>query len=664
MLLNWLDSRRIAIMRYKLAFVIHRKKIYSTIFLFFLVFSFIWLFLYLLTSTSNAESISSQVSGKILIQVEQHGEAWYVNPDDKKRYYMGRPEDAFNLMRTFGLGITNENLNKIEVAEANFDGVDSDYDGVPDRIEDAFGTDKYSSDTDGDGFSDKEEILSGYNPLMPGIKVIEEDFSSRFLGKIFLQVEAHGEAWYIYPEDGKRYFLASPTDAFEIMRSLGLGITDEDLEKIEIGSTSSLGSDVQDSAYCPMFRCDYRLSGKSLYSGPQKEVEIKWSYGVAERVINLQPSIGRDGTIYWGTWGNVDPELIDDLGNVEVSSDEAKDRARGKFYANDPEDGKNKWVYDPGPLEGHYLGTVETTPAIADDGTLYYGRGDGILYAIYPNGSIKWTYKTLENTNGRGQIISSPIIGPDGTIYFGTQAYLQLLGFGYNIFYAIKDEGSPQLKWRYPQEGKLDSYVTSMASIGDDGTVYFSAGKKFYALNSSDGDLKWKYKGKSTMGSAAIGSDNTLYIHSYNMTKEKSEIYALNPDGSTKWIYYVDFQTTTIPVVANNGVLYFTAGNQRASNSGLSIDESIKEGKLYAINDCGQGCVETKWTFTLSGSAGSRPAFMDSNGTIYVSARGSDELEPNIPAKIWAVKDKGDAYEVLWDFEIPEGEIWGGYPIV
>lgn len=36
----------------------------------------------------KAATISNNMKGRILLQVESHGEAWYVNPKDEKRYYM------------------------------------------------------------------------------------------------------------------------------------------------------------------------------------------------------------------------------------------------------------------------------------------------------------------------------------------------------------------------------------------------------------------------------------------------------------------------------------------------------------------------------------------------------------------------------------------------
>jgi len=175
------------------------------------------------------------VRGRILLQVEEHGEAYYVPVNEYKKYYLGRPDDAFAIMREFGVGISNKDLTNIPIANFNlnvaFDSVrfgDSDEDGLSDAVERSFGTKVNLKDTDGDGFSDYTEIINGYSPLDPKINskiVTDKRFASKHLGKIFLQVESLGEAWYVNPVDGKRYFLGKPEDAFSIMHYLGLGNT-------------------------------------------------------------------------------------------------------------------------------------------------------------------------------------------------------------------------------------------------------------------------------------------------------------------------------------------------------------------------------------------------------------------------------------------------------
>lgn len=59
--------------------------------------------------------LRNKLKGYILLQVEKDGEAWYVYPRDQKRYFLGRAEVAYPLMRQLGLGITNANLAQIPV---------------------------------------------------------------------------------------------------------------------------------------------------------------------------------------------------------------------------------------------------------------------------------------------------------------------------------------------------------------------------------------------------------------------------------------------------------------------------------------------------------------------------------------------------------------------
>lgn len=130
----------------------------------------------------RAATLSESLKGMILLQVEQNGEAWYIFPGTKTRFFLSRPHDAFQIMRTKGLGISDANLKKIPRAGTN--------------------------DV---GDANLQKRLSGY---------------------ILLQVEKNGEAWYVYPKDLKRYYLGRPNDAFNIMRQKGLGISNTNLEKI------------------------------------------------------------------------------------------------------------------------------------------------------------------------------------------------------------------------------------------------------------------------------------------------------------------------------------------------------------------------------------------------------------------------------------------------
>lgn len=200
----------------------------------FLLPSFILLALFA-PPASAGPSLIERLNGKILLQVEDKGQAWYINPSDLKKYSLGKPSSAFKVMQEFGTGITNANLAKIPIGIITST-PDSDKDGLPDSLENALGTNPNSIDSDQDGFSDTQEIINNFNPTGSGIVNINETFTKNASGKIFIQVENHGQAWYINPTNNKRYYLGRPHDALNIMRTLGLGITNSNLNKIVTGN--------------------------------------------------------------------------------------------------------------------------------------------------------------------------------------------------------------------------------------------------------------------------------------------------------------------------------------------------------------------------------------------------------------------------------------------
>ncbi len=188
----------------------------------------------LVTATNN--NLISKIKGRILLQVEENGEAWYVDPATYKKYYLKDGNSSYTALGAFGLGIRNVDLAKIPVGiESRFQLQDSDGDGLDDKLEKALGTDPTKADTDGDGYSDGDEVKRGYNPLGEGTQQLDTALSNKLKGRILLQVENGGQAWYVSPVDGKRYYMADGELAYQIMRYLSLGITNTDLRQIPVG---------------------------------------------------------------------------------------------------------------------------------------------------------------------------------------------------------------------------------------------------------------------------------------------------------------------------------------------------------------------------------------------------------------------------------------------
>ena len=126
----------------------------------------------------QAATLSSQLSGRILLQVQSKGEAWYVNPSDGKKYYLGRPDDAYNLMRQLSVGIS-------------------------------------------------EKEFASWNHGAPAWAK----------GRLYIRPQSHGEAYYVGLNQRWNY-LGRPMDAWLLFRSQGLGITNENLNKIPSAASS------------------------------------------------------------------------------------------------------------------------------------------------------------------------------------------------------------------------------------------------------------------------------------------------------------------------------------------------------------------------------------------------------------------------------------------
>ena len=202
----------------------------------------------------HAAHIDRYVRGRILLDVEREGRAWYVTPDTVERVYLGRPDNAFRIMRDHGLGITDADLAKIAPADPDTVGKDADGDGLSDAYEEAIGTSSIDVDSDGDGKADRQEVAAATSPFGPGAWGVDAALTARLEGHVLLQVEGRGEAWYVNPVDSKRHYLGRPEDAFLVMRAAGLGITAANLDHIPVAreSTQTIMHEVPFTAQAPL----------------------------------------------------------------------------------------------------------------------------------------------------------------------------------------------------------------------------------------------------------------------------------------------------------------------------------------------------------------------------------------------------------------------------
>jgi len=127
--------------------------------------------------TGVDEKLSERLSGYILLQVENKGEAWYVRPNDQKKYYLGGSEDMITALREFGRKIAYTDISSYQ----------------------------------------------------------KNGFPESLAGQILVDVENFNDVYYIYPKNLRAYYIATDKEAKQTVKDLGMGVKNEDIRKIEVG---------------------------------------------------------------------------------------------------------------------------------------------------------------------------------------------------------------------------------------------------------------------------------------------------------------------------------------------------------------------------------------------------------------------------------------------
>lgn len=320
---------------------------------------------------------------------------------------------------------------------------------------------------------------------------------------------------------------------------------------------------------------------------------LKWNYTFKSGLYNYftgTPAIAKDGTIYTPGFIMTDSDLA------------------GFMLALNP-DGTLKWNYTNGGIDGW------SSPAIGNDGTIYtsgYYQGQatptrmyGILYAINPNGTLKWNYTITEPSYGMSWSYGSPAIGPDGTIYFtGEVSYYGITG----RLYALNPNGT--LKWQKIIYQGYYTHLRTSPAVAKDGTIIIAPfyynnvdhTSVIYAYN-PDGSEKWNFAyTNARIKGLAIANDGTIYaVGFYNGTQ--GILYALKSDGTPKWNYTTNYPVNYNPVIGKDGTIYFGEG----------VPDT-----LYALNPDGT----IKWSLAVQTLTS---PVIGPDGTLYVGIRSLDD---------------------------------------
>lgn len=263
----------------------------------------------------------------------------------------------------------------------------------------------------------------------------------------------------------------------------------------------------------PMSTVNPQGIARSSYKGP-KEGNVLWAIAlenVSNKTTQGGPAIAPDGTIYIGENG-------------------------GDFFAISP-GGQIKW---------RMPARIYTGPVVAADSTIYVG-GVG-FYALRPNGTVKWMFD--------GSFLGiRPLLGIDGTIYTKD---------GYGNIYAITPDGN--MKWQNAmgQDGGI-SYM----SASPDGSTIYAPGRDttLIALNAASGAIQWTVKtGLPFYAGPTVDRQGNIYFPGAESDSENDRyVYSLNPSGELRWKFKVD-NAWDVPYAGINidkdGHIYFGWNNR------------------------------------------------------------------------------------------------------
>jgi len=263
-----------------------------------------------------------------------------------------------------------------------------------------------------------------------------------------------------------------------------------------------------------------------------------------------------------------------------------------------------------------------TSPIISSDGSIYVGAANGDLYKLTTNGVKSKFYDT-----GTAGTVKTPVLDSDGNIYLTDNAYL----------YAVNSSG--QLIWKYIVANTSEPVIDSSGNIYiaddtnlfaftpngekiwqseqlsntrwirtpviDSSGVLYTVGRignseYVYAVNQSDGTIKWQTSAGGYSTAPSLDNQGTLYIGT-----ESDGLYALNSsDGSQKWANSLGNISSPIPAI-NGDNIYVGTDN-------------------YAFYDIDRTNGSTNWTFASFDDKVYASATIDSNGIIYIG--GQDKM--------------------------------------
>ena len=265
-----------------------------------------------------------------------------------------------------------------------------------------------------------------------------------------------------------------------------------------------------------------------------------------------------------------------------------------------------KWTYDfkisvyGGPWENVRI-QDNASPIVGPDNTIYQIT-ENSLYAINPDGTLKWNTEFWDEVHGR----LAPALSPDGSRIY---APVMLSGGLYALLALDTDDGTPSWHFQLGPWGQSSMSYSSLA-VDAAGVIYVGTTlpATLFAIN-PNGTLKWSY---THPNSESIGIEAPP---------------AVGPDGSV----YCIVNTVGLVALDKNGVFQWSR-NDNSGNYGWPTPSVLADGTIVIAGDpWGDPIVaydpdgSTKWERADIGGPGgyfSGIAVSADQGTVYTAREG------------------------------------------
>lgn len=189
------------------------------------------------------------------------------------------------------------------------------------------------------------------------------------------------------------------------------------------------------------------------------------------------------------------------------------------------EAGERLWAVDVENIltANGYTGVGQ--PRVGPDGIIYVGADS--LYALHPDGRVKWTAPVWVGTID---------LGADGTVYAAS---------GHTV-HAFHPDGAP--KWSFTDPGGWG--ITTGPTVGPDGNVYavtIQGGLGAFSLT-PEGELRWNVPGFFTSDGVesarvAFGPDNMYYadgtLNVEGCPSPYDGLVSISLDGDLEWCHAI-----------------------------------------------------------------------------------------------------------------------------